>query len=151
MNLYSLSPVVAKRKKRIGRGIGSGKGGHTASRGQKGQKSREKVGVSFFGTKMKKSLLKRLPMLRGKGKLKPHKKPVVISLSKLSVFSSGSKVNVENLVAKKILKSDESREDIKITGGSIDRALKVEIRTTESARAAIEKAGGEVVGPEGEK
>lgn len=73
---HTLPRVVEKGKKRVGRGLGSGKGGHTVGRGQKGQKSREKVGVSFFGTKMKKSLLKRLPMQRGKGKLKPHPKKI---------------------------------------------------------------------------
>lgn len=72
MKLHELQSIVGKRKKRLGRGIGSGKGGHTVGRGQKGQKSREKVPVLFFGTKMKKSLIKRLPMQRGKGRLKPR-------------------------------------------------------------------------------
>lgn len=70
----TLPKIIFKKKKRIGRGIGSGRGGHTVGKGQKGQKSREKVSIAFFGTKMKKSLLKRLPMQRGKGKLKPHLK-----------------------------------------------------------------------------
>lgn len=62
-------PKVNQRKsKRLGRGIGSGKGGHTSSRGQKGQKSRDGISVLFEGMKMKKSLIKRLPLRRGKGK-----------------------------------------------------------------------------------
>jgi len=49
--------------------MGSGKGSHTSGRGQKGQKSRgNKIGVLFEGMKMKKSYLKRLPLMRGKGK-----------------------------------------------------------------------------------
>jgi ribosomal protein L15 len=66
--MITLPKVVRRPKKRLGRGIGSGKGGHTSSRGQKGQKSRGKIGVLFEGMKVKKSLLKRLPKMRGKGK-----------------------------------------------------------------------------------
>lgn len=50
--------------------MGSGKGSHTSGRGQKGQKTRRKIGVLFEGMKMKKSFLKRLPLMRGKGKFK---------------------------------------------------------------------------------
>lgn len=73
MSLHTLKVVVGKSKKRVGRGLGSGKGGHTVGRGQKGQKTRGKISPLFEGTKVKKSLIKRLPLLRGKGKLKPKK------------------------------------------------------------------------------
>lgn len=66
-----LPKVVAKSKKRVGRGMGSGKGSHTSGRGQKGQKSRGTIGVLFEGMKVRKSFLKRLPLLRGKGKSHP--------------------------------------------------------------------------------
>lgn len=56
--------------------MGSGKGSHTSSHGQKGQKSRGKIHVLFEGMKMKKSLLKRLPLMRGKGKFHSRKKKV---------------------------------------------------------------------------
>lgn len=72
-NIMKLPKVVEKRKKRVGRGMGSGKGSHTSGRGQKGQKTRRKIGVIFEGVKMKKSLLKRLPKMRGKGKFHPKK------------------------------------------------------------------------------
>jgi len=68
-----LPKVVAKSKKRVGRGMGSGKGSHTSGRGQKGQKSRGTIGVLFEGMKMRKSYLKRLPLMRGKGKFHPKK------------------------------------------------------------------------------
>ncbi len=71
--MIRLPKVVAKSKKRVGRGMGSGKGSHTVGRGQKGQKTRRKIGVIFEGVKMKKSLLKRLPLMRGKGKFHPKK------------------------------------------------------------------------------
>jgi ribosomal protein L15 len=69
--MAQLPKVVSKRKKRVGRGMGSGKGSHTVGRGQKGQKSRGKINVLFEGMKVRKSLLKRLPLLRGKGKFHP--------------------------------------------------------------------------------
>ncbi len=66
--MIKLPKVVAKSKKRVGRGMGSGKGSHTSGRGQKGQKSRSDLHILFEGLKMKKSFLKRLPLTRGKGK-----------------------------------------------------------------------------------
>jgi large subunit ribosomal protein L15 len=72
--MINLPKVVGKTKKRVGRGMGSGKGSHTSGRGQKGQKSRTKISVLFEGMKMKKSLLKRLPLMRGKGKFHSKKK-----------------------------------------------------------------------------
>lgn len=71
--MIKLPKVVTKSKKRLGRGMGSGKGSHTSSRGQKGQKSRGTIGVLFEGMKMRKSYLKRLPLMRGKGKFHPKK------------------------------------------------------------------------------
>jgi large subunit ribosomal protein L15 len=71
--MTKLPKIVAKSKKRLGRGMGSGKGSHTSSRGQKGQKSRGTIGVLFEGMKMRKSYLKRLPLLRGKGKFHAKK------------------------------------------------------------------------------
>lgn len=73
MEKIKLPKVVKRPKKRVGRGMGSGKGSHTSGRGQKGQKSRSHINVLFEGMKMKKSLLKRLPLMRGKGKFHPKK------------------------------------------------------------------------------
>lgn len=73
ITLSNLPKIKTKSKKRLGRGYGSGKGGHTSSRGQKGQKVRGKIHPLFEGQKNKKSLIQRLPLLRGKGKNKPQK------------------------------------------------------------------------------
>lgn len=70
MNRIRLPKIKQRSQKRLGRGYGSGKGGHTSSRGQKGQKSRTKVNVLFEGIKVKKSLIKKLPFQRGRGKNK---------------------------------------------------------------------------------
>lgn len=140
-NLHSLPAVVSKRKKRVGRGLGSGKGGHTVGRGQKGQKSREKVSVSFFGTKVKLSLLKRIPMMRGKGKNKSlYRKPVVIPLTKLEIFPKGTKVNIESLSGAGIIKEKDARRGVKIVGGGkIDKSLIFEVPTSRAIQKLTEK------------
>ena len=58
MKLNKLPKTTAKSKKRVGRGYGSGKGSHTVGRGQKGQKSRSKVGLLIEGTKIRKTLIR---------------------------------------------------------------------------------------------
>ena len=99
MTLEKLSKTAAKGKKRLGRGYGSGKGGHTSSRGQKGQKSRGKLPLYFEGTKMRKSIIRRLPMLRGKMRFKAVTgKPVIFNLKDFDDWPKGTLVTVENLV-----------------------------------------------------
>lgn len=140
---HTLPSHVRRGKKRIGRGMGSGKGGHTVGRGQKGQKSRERIGISFFGTKVKKSLLKRIPMLRGKGKLKPHEKPVIIPLRKLDVFRTKARVDRAALVAAGLLKSSEKNVKI-VGGGTVNKSLTIALPVSRGVRRLIEAQGGMV-------
>ncbi len=113
-----LPKLVQRSKKRVGRGMGSGKGSHTAGRGQKGQKSMGDIAVLFEGMKTKKSLLKRLPLLRGKGKFKAKNKPVVINLSDLEVLPTGSEITVELLVKEGIVDAQNAKDfGVKILGG----------------------------------
>jgi len=53
--LNNLIKTTTKAQKRVGRGIGSGVGGHTTGRGAKGRKVRGKVKLTFDGTKIKKA------------------------------------------------------------------------------------------------
>ena len=89
-----LLKTVERRKKRVGRGYGSGRGVHTAGRGQKGQKSRRNMGVIFEGFKMKKSFIKRLPLRKGKGKFKAHDKPIIVKLAFLNLLPSQNVVDL---------------------------------------------------------
>lgn len=115
--MTKLPKVVARSKKRQGRGMGSGKGSHTSGRGQKGQKSRGSVNVLFEGMKMKKSLLKRLPKMRGKGKFHENLKPVVITYSRLETLPVGSDITVELLVKKGFLKARLAKSHgVKVVG-----------------------------------
>ena len=158
-----MQKVVKKKKKRLGRGYGSGKGGHTVGRGQKGQKSRSKLGILFEGIKVRKSLLKRTPQLRGKTKFKPKTRPIELSLSDLNVFPAGSRVDLKKLVKKGYdidiitmryklvkkgtIKERETSRGVKIlASGKLEKKLNVLLPVTKSAKKAIEKLGGKVLG-----
>ncbi len=104
--------------KRVGRGYGSGKGGHTTGRGQKGQKARGSVHILFEGLKVKKSTLKKLPLLRGKGKFAPKQKPVIVNINKLKDLKPGDEVTLELLVRKGIISAKLAKLGIKILGKS---------------------------------
>lgn len=143
----NLPKIVTKKKKRVGRGYGSGRGGHTAGRGTKGQKSRGKVGVLFEGVKMKKSFIKRLPLQRGKGKFKARDKPLIVKLAYLNLLPSGSKVDVNLLVKHGIVKEKDAKlHGIKILGdGEIKKKLTVAMPISGSAAKRIEEVGGKVI------
>lgn len=116
--MNKLPKVVTKSKKRVGRGLGTGKGGHTAGRGQKGQKSMKDLAVLFEGLKTKKSFLKRLPLQRGKGKFKAAGKPVILTLTDLDVLPTGSEITLDLLIKEKIVDSILGRKfGVKILGG----------------------------------
>lgn len=148
MKLNQLPKITTKKKKRIGRGYGSGKGGHTVGRGNKGQKARTKIPLAFEGTKAKKSLFKRLPLRRGKGKLKSLKpKPLVVNLKYLNLFKKGDLVDLNALVKKGIVGKKESEElGVKILGGGeLKIALTLQLPCSKGAAQKIKKSGGEVI------
>jgi large subunit ribosomal protein L15 len=142
MQLHDLKPAKGahRRPDRVGRGTGSGRG-KTSGRGQKGQNARsEGFRLGFEGGQM--PLSQRLPKLPGfKNRFK--KIYAIVNVSKLSRFADGSKVDAEALHEAGLVKGDEK---IKILGaGRMKRRLTVEAHAfTNSAREAIEKAGGTV-------
>lgn len=148
MKIHELPAITQRAKKRVGRGYGSGKGGHTVGRGQKGQKTRGKIYPLFEGTKTKKSLIQRLPLLRGKGRLKQsHNKPVAISLGKLNVFSDGAVVDIGALIKAGLLEDGRGKPRAKIIGGGkLSKKLAVEIAATRGAMETIKTSGGTVKG-----
>src|SRR5258706_14656123 len=116
--MFKLPKVVETRKKRVGRGVGSGEGSHTVGRGQKGQKSMGDIHILFEGLKMKKSFLKRLPLMRGKGKFHAKSKPEVINLSQLESLPTGSKITVELLIKEKLVDAKLAKlNGVKVLGG----------------------------------
>src|SRR5512143_3542481 len=107
--MIKLGKVTERRKKRVGRGVGSGKGSHTAGRGQKGQKSMGDIHILFEGMKTKKSFLKRLPLQRGKGKFHGNtkNKPLTLNLTDLEGLKDGSVITVELLVREGLVNAAE--------------------------------------------
>ena len=130
----------------MGRGYGSGKGGHTVGRGQKGQKSRGKVHILFEGVKVKKSLLRRLPVRRGKEKLKSLLvKPLVLNVEALNLLKDGQTVTVSELTTVGIVKLKDAVHGIKILGnGKLEKKLVVKLPTSKSAAKKIIEAGGKI-------
>lgn len=148
MKLQQLPKLNKKPQKRLGRGYGSGRGGHASTRGSKGQKSRSKIGIFFEGTKFKKSLIKRLPLMRGKGKFnKASLAQTVVNVKYLNVFKKGEKVDLETLILKGILpKNLPSNTRVKILGdGELGIPLTVSLPCSKGAEQKIKKAGGEIV------
>lgn len=130
------------KKKRVGRGPGSGLG-KTAGRGHKGQKSRsgysQKIG--FEGGQM--PLQRRLPK---RGFTNIFKKQwLEVSLAKLEEsFNAGDEITPEILHERGLIK--KAKHDLVILGtGEISKALKISAhRFTKAAREKIEKAGGSI-------
>lgn len=141
MELHKLTHTVKRSHKRLGRGHGSGRG-KTSGRGTKGQKARGTVPQHFEGGQL--SVMKRLPFLRGKSRNKSLvKKPVIIKLSALSVFSAKAEVTLKSL--QKLNVVAENVKAVKIlSGGSLQVALTVLVPCSQGARDVIEKAGGKV-------
>jgi len=144
--MTNLAKTKIKNKKRVGRGYGSGRGGHTAGRGTKGQKSRSKIGILFEGVKVRKSLYKRLPLRRGKGKFKAKSKPLIIDISLLNIFPDKSKVNLQTLNKYQIVKTKDSYNGVKILGKSgLTKKLEIHIPISKSSAKIVEKAGGKII------
>lgn len=144
--MTNLLKTITKRKKRVGRGYGSGKGGHTVGRGQKGQKARGKIGILFEGMKVKKSLFKRLPLRRGRNKFSARKKPLIVKLVVLNLLPTGSLVDIPLLIKHKIVEKEDTKTyGVKILGdGEIAKKLIIGVPISKSAAKKIEKAGGKV-------
>ncbi len=100
--LNQLEKTTTKKKKRLGRGYGSGKGGHTSSRGMKGQKSRggSKVPLWFEGGQL--PLIRRIPFIRGKGRFKTVEPTAEITFIDINKFDFDV-VSLNTLKANKII------------------------------------------------
>ena len=144
MNLGTLKPPEGSRKKRkrVGRGDGSGHGG-TSCKGHKGQNARSGGGVrpGFEGGQM--PLSRRLPK---RGFRNPSRKIIVtVNLEQLKKFSEGSVIDKDALVSAGLVK--KKGHGIKVLGkGTIAYpvSLKVDMISC-GAREKIEAAGGTII------
>ena len=135
-----------KKKLRVGRGIGSGRG-KTSSRGHKGQKSRSGVAIkSFEGGQM--PLFRRLPK-RG---FKPIKKDsiAILNLSKIQSFFDQKKFKLDTNLDLKMLQNNKilskKYEKLKILGqGEIKEKINFSVNfVSKQAKEKIEKVGGKL-------
>ena len=145
MELHNLQPAVGsnKKKRRIGRGPGSGKGG-TSTRGHKGAKSRSgyKQKVGFEGGQM--PLQRRLPKFGFKNINRVDYKAINISvLEELAQKNNLDKITVADLVQAGLVRK---RQLVKILGvGTLTRKLDVVANAfSKKAEEAITSAGGTI-------
>ena len=144
MNLGALRPPDGSRKKRkrVGRGNGSGHGG-TSCKGAKGQNARSghSVRPNFEGGQM--PLSRRLPKIGFKN---PMRRIIAtISIDQLKRFPEGSVVDREILLAVGLVK--RKSDGIKVLGnGEINYPLSLKVdRVSRGARQKIEAAGGTIL------
>ena len=145
MDLSNLTPAVGsnKKKRRIGRGPGSGKGG-TSTRGHKGAKSRSgyKQKIGFEGGQM--PLQRRLPKGGFKNINRVEYKAINVStLNELAEAKNLDTITVADLIGAGIVRK---KQLVKILGdGDIKRALTVEAHAfSKKAEELITKAGGSI-------
>jgi len=152
LNLSNLKPAQARKaRKRVGRGLGSGKGRYSG-RGIKGQKSRSgshKMRAGFEGGQN--PLYMRLGKQRGNTSadampVGPHRTfTVPVNVATLEErFDAGAEVTPDTLVEKGVLKN--TKIDVKILGnGDLKKKLSITAHAVSaSAREKIEAAGGTI-------
>jgi large subunit ribosomal protein L15 len=138
------APGSTKKRKRIGRGPGSGHG-KTAGKGHKGQKARSGGGVrrGFEGGQM--PLSRRLPK-RGFLPYGGKDEYAIVNLKDVAArFGAGSVVDPDSLLQARLIKKS-GRAAVKVLGdGDVGHALTVRAhKISESARRKVEAAGGRV-------
>ncbi|MEO0240322.1 MAG: 50S ribosomal protein L15 [candidate division WOR-3 bacterium] len=135
------NPGAKKRKKRVGRGIGSGHG-KTSGRGTKGAGARsgKEKGPWFEGGQT--PLYRRLPK---KGFKNPFKREyAIVNIETLSKkFNENEEVNPQILIERRIVKK---KLPVKVLGkGEINKPIILKVHAiSSSAKEKIEKAGGKV-------
>lgn len=149
MDLSNLKPArgSTRNRKRIGRGVGSGKGGHSSTKGNKGQKSRAgaRIPVWFEGGQM--PLQRRVPKFGFKNRFRTEYRP--INVSTLNELASSGRIDASAPVTPEVLISVGlvgKKDLIKILGGgTLDTALSITAHAfSTSAKEKIEGAGGSV-------
>jgi large subunit ribosomal protein L15 len=146
MKLHELrdNPGATKKRKRVGRGPGSGMG-KTAGRGVKGQKSRSGVAINGYeGGQM--PLYQRLPK---RGFNKPNRKSyAVVNLGLIQKFIDAKKLDASGAITEDALVASglvrRKLDGIRVLAKG-DFSAKVDLQVTgasKSAVAAVEKAGG---------
>ena len=142
MNLHTLKPRPGSkhRVKRLGCGESSGHG-KTSGKGHKGQKARSggSIRLGFEGGQM--PLIRRIPK-RGFNNANFKTRFAVVNLDALNAFDNGATVDEQTLLAAGIIRRPYDAVKI-LGGGELKKKLTINVdKASETAKAAIEKAGG---------
>src|SRR3989344_772864 len=125
--LSKLPKITENKKKRLGRGGGSGKGNKSGRGTTRHQKARGKIPLHFEGGQAK--ITKKYPLLRGKSRNKSRAtKTIILHLDDLNVFKNGQVVNKKSLIENGLI--DDSRYNLKIkilNRGKLDKKIKLEV------------------------
>lgn len=145
INLSNLPKIVGKKKKRVGQGLGSGKGAKSGRGTTRHQKAREKIKVWFEGGQN--PIIKKFPLLRGKGRNKPkQKKPTIIKLERLNQLPPNTVVTLETLIKFHIIDQEAAESGVKILdGGELKIPLIIKLPISQKAKLKVEEAGGKVL------
>lgn len=143
--LTQLPRIKHTKKKRLGRGYGSGKGAKSTRGTTRHQKSREDIALWFEGGQNR--MIKKFPLLRGKGKNKSvHQKPLVVNLSDLEKLANEKDITIETLVKYHIVSDKAFEVGVKLLGkGNVKQSYNIKLPASNSAKTKIEKAGGQIV------
>lgn len=142
--LSNLPQVNIKKKKRLGRGLGSGKGSKSGRGTTRHQKARESVPLHFEGGQGR--IVKKFPLLRGKGKNNSiNVKAFVIDLDKLNKLPDNSIVSRETLIKENIITNGNEKLPVKIlSNGQLKKKLTVKLPVSKKVKEAVEKIGGKI-------
>lgn len=145
--LSQLTKTTTKPQRRVGRGYGSQKGGHTTGRGAKGDKVRGKTKITFDGTKIKKGWIKRTPFLRGKHRVLAAPLLYTFNLTQLdNWFESGSTIDLASISKKTGVDSKVLQGKVKIlSSGQTSKVFTVSgLQLSENAKQKILSLGGKI-------
>jgi large subunit ribosomal protein L15 len=142
MNLSNLKPRPGSkhRVKRLGCGESSGHG-KTSGKGHKGQKARSggSIRLGFEGGQM--PLIRRIPK-RGFNNAQFKTQFAIVNLDALNAFDNGAAVDEQALLSAGLIRRPYDQVKV-LGGGELKKKLSITVnKASESAKAAIEKAGG---------
>jgi len=145
--LENLKSIAKNKSKRVGRGIGSGKGGHTVGKGIKGHKTRsgyKEPRPGFEGGQM--PLSRRIPKKKGfkRGHLKQKEGNATLTFNDINSLPETDLIDIKFLRLNNLIKA--SSKSVKIVNkGNLTKKLNFKgIKVSAPAKEVIEKQGGKV-------
>ncbi len=141
--LKKITTIVDKPVKRVGRGVGSGKGEHTAGRGNKGMRARKSGETPLWFEGGQLQLGKRLPMLRGKARFEVLEPTAEVSLTALENMKADV-ITLDTLKLEKVIDKKFKKAKV-VANGAVKRKVTLKgVHASATAAKHIEKAGGSI-------